>query len=313
MKWKLKAAVQKLVAGLPASWSYPLYYWLQRHCGTLRHVVPVGPMQAGREVCRRIEQAGRRPAGGIFLEIGTGRRLNMPLVYWLAGAAEIVTVDLNPYLKEELVREDLAYVAQHRAEIETLLEGHLESGRLEALLQFAARRWRLADLLAFCRIHYIAPADAALLPLPPRCIDFYTSYNVLEHIPPEALRAILTEGNRVLKRDGLFVHRIDHSDHFAHSDRSISTVHFLRFDATQWAKIAGNRYMYMNRLRADDYESLFQALQQQIVLDDPVVDAAALGLLRGGQVPLDSSFRDKDEAVLATVSSWVVTEKRRAA
>ena len=68
--------------------------------------------------------------------------------------------------------------------------------------------------------------------------------------------------------DYLFIN-IDYSDHFSHSDKSISSVHFLQFSDGKCNKIAGNRYMYMNRLRHDDFVSLFQDLNNHILINEP--------------------------------------------
>lgn len=309
MKWRLKAAIQNGVALLPSSLSYTTYYWLQRHFGALRKMQPVRPIVAGIDVWKRIEKAGHNPVGSVILEVGTGRRINMPLVYWLAGAEKTITVDVNPYLREELIREDLEYLKANCSEIEQLFGGRIQDDRLGALLAFVARPWHLADLLDFCHIQYLAPRDASQLPLPANSVDFYTSYNVFEHIPPDVLKSILNEGNRVVKTGGLFVHRIDHSDHFSHSDRSISAINFLQFSSQRWQQLAGNRYMYMNRLRSDDYCELFKALSQKIVLDEPTIATPVLELLRNGAISLDESFQGRPEEVLATVASWIVTEK----
>jgi hypothetical protein len=36
------------------------------------------------------------------------------LSLWRGGAAKIITVDLNPYLKSELVAEDFRYLRRHQ-------------------------------------------------------------------------------------------------------------------------------------------------------------------------------------------------------
>ena len=58
MNWKLKAAIQNLVALLPSRLSYDVYYLLQRYFGSLRTSNPTSRLQAGVEIIRRIQQAG---------------------------------------------------------------------------------------------------------------------------------------------------------------------------------------------------------------------------------------------------------------
>lgn len=306
MNWRIKATIQNAVSRLPPAVSYAAYYWLQRHAGGLRRVNPMEHFAAAAELCARIHRAGRDPADGVFLEIGTGRRVNMPLAFWLLGARKTVTVDLNPYLREELVREDVAYLCEHPEETGRALGAGLDRERFRGLRMLAKTRWRLEDLLRFCGVEYQAPCDARRLPYAEGVVDFHVSYNVFEHIPPEVLREIVREGSRVAGHGGLFVHRVDYSDHFAHSDPAITPLNFLRFDARRWERIAGNRYMYMNRLRSDDLAALLEGLGHRLLLHEPTVDAALLPLIRQG-LPLDGAFREKSETVLATTSSWVVS------
>jgi SAM-dependent methyltransferase len=307
MKWQLKAKIQNLVNIFPSSLSYSTYYWLQRNLGGLRkdRLNPISRLEAGIETVKRIEQINRSPIGATFLEVGTGRRINTILAFWLLGAEKIVTVDLNPYLKEELVRADLDYIAKNKLEIESLFENRIFNNRLDALLEFVEFPYQMKSLLKFLNVEYIAPGDASHLSLPDSSVDFHTSYTVLEHIPPEIIKAILKEGQRILKQDGLFVHCIDYSDHFSHSDKSISSVNFLQFSDNYWDKIAGNRYMYMNRLRHDDFIDLFQNLNCKILMNEPDVDKNLI--VQKLSFELDARFKSKSDEVISTVGSWIIT------
>ncbi|HUU22184.1 MAG TPA: class I SAM-dependent methyltransferase [Phycisphaerae bacterium] len=166
----------------------------------------------------------------------------------------------------------------------------------------------MADLLDLCAIEYLAPADAARLELPGASVDFHVSLFVFEHVPPDAVAGILAEGARVLRPGGAMVHHIDYSDHFSHSDTSISPINFLQFSDAQWAQYAGNRYMYMNRLRQDDYVEMFRSLGQRIVLARTVSNDKCLAILRRGDLPLDQRFRAKPLDTLAITSSLFVLE-----
>ena len=133
---------------------------------------------------------------------------------------------------------------------------------------------------------------------------------MLEHIPPEVLSKILGEANRVLRDDGLFVHCIDFSDHFSHSDRSISAINFLQFGEDEWAKFAGNRYMYQNRLRIDDFNCLARNAGLEIISVEAEVDPTSVAVLEGG-FPLNERFRGKSVDVNATANAWVVATPSR--
>lgn len=311
MHWKAKATLQNAVARLPAGSSYATYYWLQRHFGGLRRINPAARLRAGIETWRQIEKLGRDPFDKTFFEVGTGRVPMTPLAYWLMGAGRVITVDLNPYLKAELTRECLQYIAYHAEDIRAMFGSLLNRKRFEALLYLQRQDgFDLQQLLDLCQITYIAPGDAARTGLGADEIDFHTSFNVFEHIPRAVLLAILDEGNRIIRRTGLFVHRVDYSDHFSHSDTRISPINFLQYSDEQWAHYADNRYMYMNRLRHDDFLALFESARHSILAAEPTIDAPSLQLLRDGGLSVDARFGGKTEEVLATTEAWIVCARR---
>ena len=255
----------------------------------------------------RIHKQGHSTESKSFLEIGTDPRLNLPVALWLCGASEIWTVDLNPYLRPELVAEDIAYIMRHRQEIQALFQPYASASLFrERLARLEmAEGMRLDDLLDMMRIRYQAPGDAAHLDLPAQSLDYHVSFTVLEHIPPGVLQGTLLEGKRVLKRDGLFAHTVDLSDHFAHSDGSISAINFLQFSEEEWARYAGNRYMYHNRLRIDEYVDLLRAAGLKVLWLGSRTDARALEELGSGFV-VDRRFEAKSAETNATVYMQVV-------
>ncbi len=269
---------------------------------------------AGFEFGRRIREAGRSVKEATLLEIGTGRRLNVPISFWLLGAERTVTVDLHSYLKAELVREDLNYLQSNAERIEFIVSSNEGSvNRLRALLKTEKPKASecLKHILEMCRVSYMPRYDGGCLPLKDDSIDYHISNQVFEHIPSNDLLRILREGSRLLKADGLLIHRIDHSDHFSHSDRRLSAINFLRFSDDEWSRLAGNRFMYMNRLRTDDYEELFAQAMLSIRFIRRTVDPAAVQLLETGDFSLAERFKGKSLESLSTIESWVVASRRR--
>jgi SAM-dependent methyltransferase len=310
MNWKLKAKIQNAVSLLPSSTSYAAYYWLQRRFGKLRRLNPVSRLSAGIETWERIEKYDVNPAGKVFLEVGTGRVPLVPLAYWLMGAEKTVTIDLNPYVKRELIAETLLYIRENQEAISTLFGSFMNKKRFEELLKFSGKEhFTSSEFLELCQVDYIAPGDAADTHLPEQSIDFHSSYTVYEHIPLEVLKKILEEGNRIIKDDGLFVNRIDYSDHFSHSDKSICAINFLQYDDPEWERYAGNRYMYMNRMRHDDFISLFKSVGHHIVGTELDVDERSQELLKNGSLSLDGKFRSKPEDILAVTAAWIISRK----
>ncbi len=309
MDWKTKSKIQNAVSLLPGSLSNKFYYILQRHFGSLRTANPVPGLKAGIETCEVILDAGRDISDKVVLEIGTGWALNTPIALWLCGAKRIITVDLNTYLKPEIVRRDLAYIYENPEKVKGLFGTHIIHDRFERLLGLAKQKRGLSDLLHSLDIEYVAPADAGHLELPAGSVDYHISYNVLEHVPPEAIASILIEGRRLIRDKGLFVHRIDFSDHFAHADGSISLLNFLRYDDREWGKIVRNRFMYVNRLRVDDMERIFTSAGQGILSLYSGSDDSVSGLISSGKLPLDEKYKSKSEKVLNTIYCWIVSEK----
>jgi SAM-dependent methyltransferase len=257
MHFLLKSLIQNSVAVLPSSLGQPIYYGMQRRFGALRQVDYYEHLRRASEVATVLHEQGL-PLDRRFLEVGTGWVLGTPIGLWLAGAAEVVTVDLHHYLKEELVLGLLAYVVDHQRELLPLYPW-ADPAELQRKCQVLAACKSLADLWAAVPIRYTAPADATYLALPAASIDYHYSTNVLEHVPKAVLAGILAEAKRLLRPDGHLVHLVDLSDHFAHDDHRLPAVHFLRFRPSIWSALAGNRFMYQNRLRLPQYQQLFKA------------------------------------------------------
>lgn len=309
MRWKLKATIQNSISLLPDSVSNAAYYWMQRRFGGLKNINPTDRLIGAIGTWKQIKASGYDPLGKVFFEIGTGRVPMVPVAYWLMGAEKTITVDLNPYLKAELTNDCIQYIAHNKAEVIEFFGELLDNNRFEQLMQFNNQSdFSMEALFGLCGIEYFSPADASQLPLAAECIDIYTSYNVFEHIPTTVLQNILKEGNRVIKPNGLFAHRIDYSDHFANADPSISAINFLQYSDAEWAKYADNGYMYMNRLRHDDFLQLFEAAAQAIVTITPTVSQDCLALLTRGDFPLDAKFKEKSTELLAITGTWITTK-----
>lgn len=310
MYWKIKAAIQNAVSLLPSSASYAAYYQIQRHFGSLQHLDPISTLVGGIQTWKLIQKQGHDPLGGVFFEVGTGRVPIIPVAYWLMGAKKTFTVDLNPYLKAELVAEALNYLAENKEKVLSLFGPLINTNRFDELLKFEKNyKFNISDFLDLCSIDYMAPGNAADTNLLDQSIDFHTSYTVFEHIPLNVLKSIIEEGNRIIKNDGLFIHRIDYSDHFSHSDSRISAINFLQYSDTEWKKYANNRYMYMNRLRHDDFIDLFKSTGQSIVYTETSTEQRLKYLLKNGEIDIDERFNSKSTEILEIISAWIITIK----
>ncbi len=307
------AVGQQLVGRLPARPGYALYYFIQRRFGPLRSTDPMSRLRAGVELIDHFRALNASADDRAFLEIGTGRRLNLPIALWLCGASNVTTVDLNPYLKPELIAEDLIWIKNNVDSVRSVFGAHAAEPRFQQRLQqlLDVEPHDAERLMTTTNIHALAPVDARRLTgIEPATFDYHVSHTVAEHIPPDVLRDIFREGSRVLKPGGLFVFLIDLSDHFSHYDPSISPINFLRFSERSWSRWAGNRFMYHNRLRLDELIGLLDEAGLEVVLCDPTVDEHAVEVLRSG-MKLDARFRGKADELNATTAAFIAARVRR--
>ena len=128
----------------------------------------------------------------------------------------------------------------------------------------------------------------------------------LQHIPKEILVNVFEEVKRVLSKEGLFLHLIDYSDQFSHNDSNISKIHFLRFSKKEFDSLAGNRFMYMNRLGHDDFQEIFDDLQLNIVFEKKKIDSSIIKSLNANDdsVKLHYDFKKRSQECLATTEAW---------
>lgn len=318
MKWRTKARIQNLIAAMPEPLAQVAYYRMQRHFGGLRSPTPVKQLTLACQIASAIHEL--RPLTGIqVMEVGTGRSLGLPMLMWSLGVAGVLTVDINRYLRPEILQADLAWMHRNRPWLTGLLApfddaGGAVAGRLERLMELDLQLPAsdiLNRVMQLCNIHYEAPADAATLAIPEHSLDVHLSQAVLEHVPPDDLRRILQGAVKVLRPDGLCIHWIGSDDHFQHSDPSISPVNFLRFTDAEWNRLAGNRFMYMNRLRASDYLLLFEECGLEVLDVNCTVDEESRRLLESGGFRLDEQFRGKSVSDLATTQLLVVARPKQ--
>ncbi|HHH28069.1 MAG TPA: methyltransferase domain-containing protein [Polyangiaceae bacterium] len=299
MKWYVKALVQNGMALLPEPVAQPLYYRLQRHLGELRRPRFDLRLKAALHTVELLRDHHDGIEGKRILEVGTGRTVDVPMALWLMGAAETVTVDITRLLRPELVGESYEHLHRNWRELRprfvALADERLVDERFAALgraVGGGVRPEELEDVLGVMNVVYLAPADATSLDLPDESFDVMTTFVVLQHLPPEPMRAILRAGRRLLQKSGAMVHTANTGDHFAHVDASLSPLHFLRWSEWQWDLIAGNRYMYQNRMRADDYYALFEACGLRVVHTREQTDERALRELRDG-LPLHPDWQGR--------------------
>jgi SAM-dependent methyltransferase len=309
LKWKLKSALQRACAALPVK-QEAAYYFLQRAFGRPLRYSPLPNMEEAGAIMAQLAACGLSVRGARVMETGTGRRVDMPLAFYLCGARSVCTYDLHRYLKPELVRYSVAELLRQRERVKAIFRNVVDPGEMDARFDALAEARDASAILETARIDYRAPADASRTGLPDGSVDVHFSYTVLEHIPADVLTAILHEAGRVLAPGGLACHHIDPSDHFSHDDASISKINFLRFTESQWQRYGGNQFAYHNRLRSVDYMEIYKACGHEIVDCVRWTDERSLRELRSG-FPLAPEFQAMPPEMLCTVGLRIVSRPKR--
>jgi hypothetical protein len=108
MNWKVKAFIQNFTAKFLSGLSYQIHFITQRYFRELKKLFkPLWHFLQGTAVLKKIQKHGGEIIGKIFFEAGIGNMPLLPAAYWLCGAGKMVTVDLNPYIRKELIEDTL--------------------------------------------------------------------------------------------------------------------------------------------------------------------------------------------------------------
>ncbi|MCI0337167.1 MAG: class I SAM-dependent methyltransferase [Acidobacteria bacterium] len=270
---------------------------------------PIIGIKDGITIVRCIEGVEKSVDDKVFVEVGTGRTIIIPITLWLCGASRIITVDLNPYLKNELIQEELNFIRCNKDAVLKMFGNSVNQKQFNERFDTIVRgKLDINGFMKESQIEYIAPSDARKLHVCDKTIDYHISNNVFEHVPLEVMSQILSEGKRMLKDDGLMVHRIDFSDHFSHSDHRIPTINFLQYSEEQWLRYAGNRYMYHNRARIDEFEEIMENAGLKIIDKKLEIDQNAVRLIKSG-LKLDKRFAGKPDEINSVLNDLVVATK----
>lgn len=228
-----------------------------------------------------LAEQGRSFKNAEVLEIGSGWFPTIPILMCVEGAKSVRMSDLNLHMDEVTFQSTLRYLKNrfpdHKA--------------LQAIN-------RLEDL----PVSYMVPFAAA--DVPDASLDFIVSRTVLEHIDPDVIVTLHRELLPKLKKDGLVVHVVDHSDHLEHRDKSISKLNFLTW-STGWHRwINALTREGENRLRHHEYPALFQRAGYDLLSGTGTIHEGALKSLEA--MKLAEPFATMPKAELAVLTSTYV-------
>lgn len=305
MNYKFKAFIQNTISKLPSRISYSTYFLIQKKFGNLKNINPFSSLKRGYKIIKILKEIDENIENKRFIEVGTGRAPILPLSLFLHDAQEITTVDLNPYLSHYVWEESLLWISKNKHFIKEVFP-FINPEKLDFISNYKSKKNMLIPFLNQIGINYLAPCDATNLPFEQNSFDFHISSNVFEHIPKSILEGIMEESKRIVVKEGTFIHGIDYSDHFSHSDKNISPINFLKFSSEEFNSLAGNRYMYMNRMRDDDFQELFDNLKFNTVYKEEEINEGLLKLLnkKDDSLILHDDFSKKDKKSLANLHTW---------
>ncbi|MDO8860412.1 class I SAM-dependent methyltransferase [Haliea sp. E1-2-M8] len=243
--WRVKSATFKLVDLFNAP---RFLYFLQRHVTKRSRITQLG---ISDDWVRHGNTINKYKASCRVFEFGAGKNLAQNLYLSDIIGTQIV-VDLNP-----MIDLDLVNTARRLLSEKCQLRSNEEIDSIKDLTYYG--------------IDYRAPYDASDTDFEDSSIDSCISTNTLEHIPRESILEIFDELHRILKPGGIISAKIDYSDHYAHTDPSISLLNFLKFSETEW-KLFNHNCHYQNRMRHYDFIQIFDKLGFKIVEEEATYD-----------------------------------------
>lgn len=241
--WWLKIGAKIVLARLPI----PYAFW--KRLGLFEHGdmnLPQQALETFLEHARTADVLGTEGAvlqlqtqddDCAVLELGPGDSLFTAVIArslgasktWLVDAGSFATMDMQPYAE--------------------LVDYLRQQGFSVAL---AARPQTLLDLLKECRAEYLTDGVRSLAHLPSNSVDYCFSNAVLEHTPKGDFALLAAELHRVMKPDGVSVHRVDLRDHLGGS------LNNLRFAGATWeGDLFRKSGFYTNRIRFGEMVALF--------------------------------------------------------
>jgi SAM-dependent methyltransferase len=285
MHWKGKAALMRVFSTLPRGEA--LHYLAQRH---ITRSLPSSDEKFAEIFDRAQEHLKALARHSItefkdtrFYEFGAGWELAIPLSFFALGVRSQILVDIRRLLRVELVN----------ATLKKLKQMSRENGALQVpgdlLPNGGGTRW-IKLLEEHYGIRYLAPRDARYTGLKDQSIEFITSTNTLEHIPPKDVELILRECRRILRRNGLMSFVIDYQDHYSYFDSDVSVYNFLQYSPGSW-KWYSPPLHFQSRLRHKDYLAVMKE-EGFRVIEENLKEASAGDLADLGRIRLALPFSD---------------------
>ena len=305
MNWFLKAGVQAVLAHVPCG--EVLNHQLQVCNGFYSRLLCEAQNNVSHlaKIASAVQGFQLKLGGARTVEVGTGWVPALPVGMYLLGA-EVHSYDHVAHLRVGNIKRLLEIYPDLLDTLAAHEDDSVLRSRLETLRQ--NEQASIVDWLRPFGIFYHAPGDAAQTGFPPGSFDLYFSVNVFEHIPESAIKAMLGEAHRILRKGGLTYHHIGLHDHSANIDPGVTYVNFLKYNDLTWKVLGQNRVQYHNRLRYSDFLRIFQEESFEVLHCQSKVDESSLRALETMRVA--KRFKDYEKRDLATYTMTICARKR---
>ena len=244
MNHRLKTTIFKVLDVLPHSVGDHIYHNLQRFLqkNSLEEKIKANSVSFNT-IKNILEKNAITLTGQKVLEIGSGWVPIMPyLLKYELGAAHVHTYDLNEHYNKQEITELNAHYNKKGHNL-----GELDDRGLPAFITYGPKT------------NVIAPEV-----LDGNDSQFVFSRFVLEHVPPDKIKAMHERFIQHLKRPFYVMHLISPSDHRAYGNSGLSYYDFLKYSEEEWNRIQ-TRFDYHNRLRLPQYLKIFEGLGYEVV------------------------------------------------
>jgi len=298
MHWRLKGLAQKGLSIIPGG-GY-LNDGLQKRYGGLRRFEMniADKLEDWRLSMRYLQHVGFELDGAGVIEIGTGWFPTLPICFSLVGAKRILTYDISRHLDAGLTFRMLAALEPHLNSIAGA--GGRRPEDIQARYRELLEAKDLKALLEKARVEYCAPADTGTTGSPPNNADLVYSNSVLEHVPKQVIRSLMSEIMRMLRPGGLTLHNVGCNDHYAFVDRRISFVNYLRYTEARWSRW-NNRLQYQNRLRAPEFLEMASEAGLEVIYKQVAVRPGTREALTTFEVAPEFQRFSKEQMAITTV------------
>jgi SAM-dependent methyltransferase len=238
------------------------------------------------------------------LQVGPGGSLGCEALMCMNGVKHAMTLDPFPLMSFdfETFLKALELVVKPAYFLKSLI-GPTNPIKIPEVKELDTAKFQLGDSI----VEHIFPRYFEDTQLESSSVDFLFSHAVFEHVldPDACIDEIL----RVLKPGGVTAHCIDLRDHrdFSHP------LAFLEYSERDWAKFMEtycehDGSIYMNRWRASDFVSAFEARGFEILEVNPEITCSEEYLEK--QLPkLDQKYANYDLSDLANISTSIVARR----